>query len=217
MELVAIENTRVIYLTHVHRPTGQLYLPEAAARLAARYSFVKRPSLEEVISSPAYVAFGVGKFEESQIQELRVYGDGIIVESRSNSRTVDAFVDDLLDWQQKDLGLTNTVIAKPERYYESSLVVQSTKDIMSVMGLPPSIAASLDRRLSRSQYQARPMVPAGLILDCDSHLPGGRRKQDRFGIERRIGIPFEENVYLTMAPLPTDDHLALLSEIEGLA
>ena len=44
-----------------------------------------------------------------------------------------------------------------------------------------------------------------------------KRKEASWGgftIERRTGRPYEENVYFTQAPLQTDDHVAVLTEIE---
>jgi hypothetical protein len=48
MELVAIDLSRVIYLTQIVRPAGQLYIPDAAAKLVQRYSFAKFPSMDEL-------------------------------------------------------------------------------------------------------------------------------------------------------------------------
>lgn len=217
MELVAIEETRVIHLVQVHRPAGQLYLPEAAAKVIGRYSFNKTPTLDDLTAARAYVGFGIGKFADSQIQELRVYGDGIIVEARSNSKILDAFVDDLFEWHHKELGLVPTITSKPERYYESTLVVKATKDLTTAMSLPPEIVSGLNQMMEKSQFTARPIVNSGFILDCDSHADGSRRKQERFVLDRRQGVPFEENVFYSQAPLPTDDHLAFLRTIEGLA
>lgn len=217
MELVGIEETRVVYLYQVHRSAGQLYIPEAAAKLIARYSFTKNPSLDDLSSTRAFVSFGVGKFADSQIQELRVYNDGIIVEARSNSKIIEAFIDDFVEWHSKEFGLMQTATSKPERYFESSLIVQSKKDISRVVSIPQQIVEALNRAIGKLPYQARPMSVAGFLMDCDVHLPGGRRKQDRFSLDRRQGVPFEENVFFSMSPLPTDDHLALLSLIEDLA
>jgi hypothetical protein len=35
-----------------------------------------------------------------------------------------------------------------------------------------------------------------------------------FSIERRAEVPFRDNKYFSSAPLPTQDHVAILQEIE---
>lgn len=217
MELVAIDDTRIIYLLQLHRPTGQIFLPEAIAKLIARYSFAKFPPLEELSLRRDFNSFEMGKFQNVQIQELRIYGDGIIVSSRSNSKILDAFVDDLFSWSAKELGLVPVVISKPEKYYESSLVVKSSNDLTAVMGMKSDVAASLNQLLSKSNYKARLFKPSGFLMDCDVHEQGGQRKPMKFVLERRLSVPFEENVFFSQAPLPTDDHLIFLETIERLA
>ena len=85
MELLSIEETRIIYLINLHRPAGQLYWPEAALKLIQRYSFVGFPSIADFAKDAEFRAFTVGKYQDIEIPNLRIYNDGIIVESRSNS------------------------------------------------------------------------------------------------------------------------------------
>ena len=65
----------------VHRPAGQLYLPDALAKLVERYSFVKAPGPEQAL----LFTFTVGKFKNAQIAELSIYNDGFIVSSASDT------------------------------------------------------------------------------------------------------------------------------------
>ena len=216
MEFLEIENTRVIHLTRVRRPAGQLYLPGAAAKLIERYSFVKSPSMTDLTERRDYVAFGIGKFLDSQIQELRIYGDGVIVEARSNSKILDAFVDDLLAWNTEEFGLETIPGTKAERYHESTIVVRSGKDLSKVTGPLREISSELNKLLQKQNYSPRPYQVSGFILDCDPHAEGGRRKELSFILDRRMGAAFAENRFFSQAPLPTDDHFALLERIETL-
>jgi hypothetical protein len=58
---------------------------------------------------------------------------------------------------------------------------------------------------------------AGLSLDCDPLAFPGRRKPVYFGIERRAGFRYDENIFFSPAPLRTKDHFALLERLEALA
>jgi hypothetical protein len=181
----------------------------------ARYSFAKFPKLEDLGAD--HQTFGVGKFKDFQIEELRIYNDGIIVGSRSNSAFIDEFIDDLFSWAEKELGMVPMITSKPEKYYESSIVVKSRNDLTKVMGLNAEICSGLNKKLA-SKYIATPFQPSGLVLNCEPFEQGGGKcKPFRFLVERRIGFPFGENVFFSQAPLTTDDHLAFLGDLEGFA
>src|SRR6266699_3571636 len=98
MELIEIDDTRVVHLVYIRRAGGQVYWPEVAAKLVARYSFLRYPTIQDLTERRDFIAFAVGKFAETQIQELRVYNDGIVVNARSNTNILDAFLDDLMEW-----------------------------------------------------------------------------------------------------------------------
>jgi hypothetical protein len=218
MELVSIETTRVVYLVRNTRPSGQLYFPEAAAKLIARYNFMKAPTAQELIGRPEYFGFGMGKFEDFGISELRIYRDGIIVESSSNSRLVDAFIDDFYTWLGEEFAVTNVAIPAPEKHYESELVVIAKKDLLGLARLAAEVTSQINNEIEAVYPEAVPFIPTTLAFEGDptAHQKS-RRKLSRFLIERRVGIAAEENAFFCQAPLPTDRHLALLEGLEGVA
>lgn len=217
MQLINVDDSRVIYLFQVQRSAGQLYLPDAAAKVVERYSFVQPPPLQQLTSPSDFIAFRIGKFSDAQINELRVYGDGFIIESKSNTKILDAFLEDLLLLTKKELGLEPLALVTPEKYYESSIIVKSETDITKVMGLPAEVCTNLNKRLANG-YISTPFKPSGLVLNCEQQdQGGGKRKAFRFLVERRIGLSFSENIFYSQSPLTTDDHLAFLADLERLA
>jgi len=60
-------------------------------------------------------------------------------------------------------------------------------------------------------------VPGGFSFDNDAHAIAGRRKPVQFAVERRLGAPFENNIFYCRAPLPTKAHMAALLLIEEVA
>lgn len=214
MELASIEGSRIILLTRLVRPVGQVYLPDAALKVAERYSFAKPPSVQELGTEP--MTFSIGKFQDVQINEFQIYSDGIVVSARSPTEVVDAFISDLLSWSEKEFGLSLAVDAKPQKFIESSIVVKSTKDL--VLSLSPANAVldlvneALRGRVTEVRYQL-----SGFSFDGDpAAFAAQRRKPLRFGIERRVNAPYTDNLFFSVAPLHTGDHLALLSAIEAL-
>jgi len=216
MELIEIDDTRVVHLVNLRRLAGQPYWPEVAAKLIARYSFVRHPTIQDLTERRESIAFGVGKFADSQIQELKVYGDGFVVNARSNSNILDAFLDDVLEWASKELGFESLPNSKPERHHESALVLRAKKDIAKVVGRSRELTSTMNEFLGKENFIARPFHVTGFILSSDPHAPGSRRIESRFLLDRRVGVPFSENIFYSLAPLRTDDHLAFLERIEEL-
>ncbi|MEJ0093781.1 MAG: hypothetical protein WDN46_10160 [Methylocella sp.] len=196
------------------RPGGQLYLPDAAVKLANRYSFARVPSLDK-LSEPTQT-FGMGKFMNAQIEDLSIYNDGIIINSRSDTDLLDAFLSDLLAWSDAELGLVQSIIAKPEKHYESSLIIKSEIDLPAV--IKPALAVvDLFNKTWKNKFHVKYRLTS-FHLDCDKfEISSDRRKPYPFIVERRVGFPFEENVFYSAAPLPTKDHLDLLVRLEELA
>jgi hypothetical protein len=216
MDLIDIDETRVTHLVQLHRPSGQLYLPEAVAKLAARYEFAKFPVLNDLVERRESFSFNVGKFRDAQIQAFRIYTDGLVAESRSNSKIIDAFLDDVLHWASDSLGVKAAPTSAQERHHESALVVRSEKDLAKAMRASKQIATKLNELLHKENYPTREFHPSGLIFSADTSAPGSRRKETRFMIDRRVEVPFSESLFFSLAPLPTDDHLDLLTLVEDL-
>jgi hypothetical protein len=211
VELVGIENSRIILLTQMHRPSGQLYLPDAATQLIERYSFVKGPTIDQ----PMPYVFSIGKFRDAQIAEFSIYNDGLIASSASDTDLLDAFIQDLLSWVGKTFGFVQMATAKPEKYYESSVIVRSTCDLAAALQPQNDVAAALKPAMESAQIKAS-FTMSGFILDCDPAEIPGRRKPFRFVIDRRLGVPFIENVFFSQAPFRTKDHVGTLQSLEDI-
>jgi hypothetical protein len=214
MELVGIENSRIIFLTLVHRPSGQVYLPEAAAKLVQRYSFAKYPSLEELLK--ATQSFSMGTFKGVQIQDFSIYSDGVIVSSRSDTDILDAFLDDLFAWIASELGLVPVITDRPEKHYESTLVVKSETDLV-LATKPAKDVVDAFNRIWHKKYFETDYAHSGFLLHCDASQFKGRRNPMHFVVERRLGVPFDQNLFFSTAPLSTKDHLDFLARLEDLA
>jgi hypothetical protein len=215
MDLVGIEDSTIIYITQMHRPVGAEYLPDAAAKIATRYSFAKLPSLDDLFKD--IHAFRMGKFQDVQINDFSIYRDGLIASGRCDSDLLDAFIADLLSWAEKELGLIPTITAKPETHYESSVVVKANCDLIQALRPQGDVAALMNRFANKPGYIPGQFQLSALLLECDFQEFMGRRRPARFVVERRIGVPFDENVFFSRAPLRTADHLACLDALEKMA
>jgi hypothetical protein len=213
MELIAHEISRIVYLTNVVRRGGGAFLPDIAQRVLQKYSFVKFPSVDDLQKDSQ--TFAMGKFQEFQIDELKVYGDGIIVSGKCNTDILSAFVTDLFGWIKSDFGLEEIAILKPEMHFESSLVVKAERDLTSALSPPKRVTNLIEQTMAgatQAEYQ-----PSAIHFETDSEGLKTRRRPLRFTLERRIGVPFGSNVFYSQAPIKSADHLSLLGALEGLA
>ncbi len=215
MEIVSTENSRVIYLTNVHRPRGMPFGPDLAMRMVTRYAFSKFPSVADVDKDVHQ--FAVGKFNDIQIDALDVYSDGVIASSKSDTIHIDAFLVDLFEWLRTEMGIVETVAAKKEYHYESFLVVKSKRDLMATLGPSKSVTDTFNTVFSQSDYISSPFAATGFALEPGPEVNPFSRRPLRFLLERRVGFPPEQNIYYSCAPLRTIDHLDLLTRLEALA
>jgi len=156
------------------------------AKFAARYSFVKTPSIGD-FEKDKVQTFGWGKFKDVQITEVGVYNDGTIVSSRSDTRILDDFLDDVFSWLNSEFGLETAAGIKPEKHYESVLVVKATTDLTEAIAPPVTFLESVNKKI-RSHYPTKvDFGVAGFSLDCDPLDWKMKRKPMRFGIDRRAG------------------------------
>jgi hypothetical protein len=210
MKLHAIEASRLVYLVHVTRPAGQVFLPKAAQALIARYNFQVFPTAEQLTGD--VFTFKMGEFEGCAIDEFSIHTDGMIVASKSNTTLLDGFVGSLFEWAAEGLGLERTEVPPHERHYESYLIV--SMDIEEF--LPKAFSASaLLLQKKQEGYGLKPFKFdfGGLSLAVDATLYTGR-KPVAFTLARRVNAPFSEKFFYSSAPLKTDDHVALLEKLE---
>lgn len=211
MQLLQIQQSKITYLTVVRRPEGQLFLPFAIKKLVEHYSFGGAPKSIEQLQEPP-VAFQHGVFNGTAIDKVEIYNDGIVVSGASNTNVFDAFLDDLFSWIGPELGLTEVPQLRHGRIFESAVVAE--------LAINPDKVAPWSRTIrsligEKWEAAGRPKFEFEF-----SQLRFGPDPHERtfapinFSLERRAGIPFEQNIYFSTAPLRTDDHVEVLRAIE---
>ncbi|MGQ0443940.1 MAG: hypothetical protein ACT4O2_02125 [Beijerinckiaceae bacterium] len=211
MELKAIESSRVVFLTSVHRPAGQLFMPSAAAMLVNRYHFQKIPGPDD--GADGILKFDQGVYNNVGINELAIFPDGLVVTTRAYTNVIDEFIDDLMAWAKHELGIQETGIPPRERHYESTLIVNMS--VGSRWNIPyiDHINSSLKRYQSEYGLRDFDFTFGGFSSIVDSTVYAGR-KPIAFSVVRRINVPIDADIFYSTAPLKTEDHLALLSDLE---
>jgi len=210
MQLIDYGSSQVVYLMNVFRPQGAAYVPEIATNIIARYQFAKPPTLDEIRKDA--VKFQVGKFGDTQIEEFGVYGDGIAASGKCPTETLEAFLADVVAFGAKEIGFVPILEHRNEAYFESTITVKSETDLGAfVMPRADELIRKFLNQKTGVEFQ-----PSGIVMDCHPLISASRqrRKPARFFIERKLGFPYEEHLFLCIAPLRTKDHLDLLTALE---
>jgi len=210
MKLTSIVQSKVIYLTDVTRPAGQVFIPTAAQAFRERYHFQLGPTAQDL--EKGILPFKIGLFEGAAIAEFSIHTDGVIVSSASDTTLLDSFLDDVMAWAKADLGLVQTGVPPEERHYESNVVIR-----LNLPAALPAIFGKIGDALGAKQksYGLRnaSLEVANITWAADATQVTGRGPIP-FSIARRANVPFSEDVYFSSAPLKTQHHLELLKDIE---
>ena len=190
-------------------------MPDLIHGVVARYSFVKYPTVEELLRNE--MKFSIGKFKDIQIQELSIYGDGVIISSACDTDILVDFLNDIFSWCRDAFGIDTMLGVKPETYFESTIIVRADVDLANAVAPKADIGATINRAFSHASSIEGAFASTGFIFDIDARTFAGRRKPIQFMVERRLGVPFEENVFYCRAPLPTKAHLGALRTVEDIA
>ena len=215
MKLLAIEASRATALFRMTRQSGQPYLPHFIAQVAERYNFVSAPrSTEELGGSKA--EFRHGLFEGNAIETLDVYTDGVVVASRSDTDFIDEFIVDLVAWLESDHGISTVETHTISKMYESTLLVESERDVFQPFEAYADILGMIEKALRDASGLEIAYQNFGLSLSADQ-TRNPALKSAPFRFERKEGIEFSLHQFFTVAPLKTKQHLAVLERLEQLS
>jgi hypothetical protein len=215
MKLLSIDSTRMTELFQARRADSQPNLPQLAAALAERYSFIGSPtSLAELTDN--HIEFSHGVFENGSIEKLDVYNDGVVISARATSDFVEAFLNDFMHWIQEDLGMEVWTSRGVTRLYDSELVVELDPSVMNVLEQLNGISRKLSTMIAENCGMNIDYHALGFGYSCDQALSRGHVPSS-FRLERRLASEFQLNQFISIAPLKTSQHLELLESIESAA
>jgi len=214
MKLLSIKMSRLTVLFHFTRAQGQTYLPQAAAGLVERYSFAGSPqSIAELKADR--VDFKHGLFNGSAIESLEIYDDGIVIESRSDTELIDAFLEDLLEWMQSEVGLSIFKSRTIDRMYESNLIFHADEKIMTPLKAMSALCGQVGEMVALNTGLEVEFQSAGFTVAAD-HTQIPSLKPSIFRLERIFASEFPLNQFISVAPLKTSQHVEVLEKLESL-
>ena len=195
----------------MHARAGTPFLPDLLRAIAERYSFQKSPTSYEEISSDTRLFQG-GKWNNFQIDELGIYSDGVIAAAPSGTDVTTGIVDDLFEFITGEYGFEMTS-QREFRHYESGIVIELPENITNRFKGLYALSQDLTNFQVAYDLPAYKFETARISSFVDPTVYNGKIPLG-FNLERRAGESFEENRWYCSAPLKTEDHLELVTNLE---
>lgn len=195
-------------------PKGHVYYPDLVAGIVDKYKFLKFPQALEDFDELKGVEFIGGKWGDVVVERLTIYQNGILLDTRASTDESERLIHEGLAWASSTFSLTFDVSMIKRRGYLSDLVFYS--DCPSLLE-SFSPVANLNQRI----YEAHSKISGDRTAWKPTKLEFFSESVPRkpmfapFTIQRRADTPFSENKYFSEAPLPTDQHIALLKAFEA--
>lgn len=214
MDLIGYDTSSLTALFLAARPQGQLPLARSMGELVKRYNFTILPKADQLEAQK--VEFRQGQFGEVGIESFSLYNDGVVVTSKSPTDVLDAFLEDVCSWMESTLGLRRIETHAVNKAYESGVMVRSEARLLQVLDALAPIQETIAKSVKAAMGLETRFEPYGISLAVDTTLFSGMRPNP-FRLERRAGLAFDTNYYVSQAPMRTADHIKLLEKLEKLA
>jgi hypothetical protein len=202
----------LVYNQDEAKPLGGLYLPEVIELVAEKYGFVSKPTLE---AAQKETKFHNGQVKISGnrilVNEMTLYNDGISVTS-SDTDSAAAVLEDAVVWASSALGLRATESAGFV-YLENHVVVDFDHDLGTAFRAFEILKRGFESALHETYDEVVSTYFSAFALGPDP-VASSRVSKIPFSIARRVGYPYREHRYYSIAPLRTMVHHQLLSSFE---
>ncbi|HEV2492961.1 MAG TPA: hypothetical protein VG204_07795 [Terriglobia bacterium] len=215
MQLLAVVLARVTALTLIHEwdPRSKLFVTDFIKALVERYGFLVFPKTLEDYRSPNGAVFTAGKMGDIVIENVTLYAQGVVVDTRSSTTDSDLVLTDIANWVETLSGVQHADDRISRRFYLSQLSFRSESNLDCLNPKLNKLASWLTEIVSKHAKQRLEFETTAISFQFDQQKHKSLSLPMR--IERLESAIFEENKYFSSAPLPTDEHIAFLNEFEA--
>ena len=214
---LSVLKARVIWFMDIQElnPRGRSLFPEVIDALESKYDFQKVPKSPSDLSKEGGIELIQGSFEVRPNEfidvNFTVYNDGVMADTRSSTKDSEAFLEDLFGFVAKEkFGIEYSPSLIRRKACVSEILVHTEKSLHAVN---PNMAKFASRLNEISGGKSPLFDISGIIFRTDQTV---QFPPAPFQFERRVGVPFSESRYYSLAPFGTDEHRALLQEFEDL-
>lgn len=215
MKLAAVVLARLIAFVEIAdlNPRGRVHFPDLVKALVERYGFLKFPQKPEEFDESKGVTFEEGRLGEISNLRIQLYTGAIVVETRSSTDDSEKVLEDGLVWASQNLGLEYQPGMIKRKAHVSQLTFYSEAPLNALNPILTKLSQKLTARIPSFIGQSIAYEATGIVIGYD--MLRTKLTPSSFTIERRADAPFSEKKYFSAAPLPTEEHIALLQDFEA--
>ena len=215
MNLLSVSRARALWFIHMGdlNPRGLDMVP-ILSTIRSHYRFQISPSKpEDIYSAQNGIEFARGSFgadggKAIEIESLKIYRDGILVDTRHSTKLSDAVLDDLVGLLVQRHAVSFEPAMVRRKAYLSEVVV-STSHVMD--GLNENLR-QFSALLADEVAENREFQPVAIRFGTDP----AKGSELLFSFERQVAVSFQEDRYFSSAPLTTHKHLKVLDAWERI-
>ena len=195
------------------RPSAGIYGPEFVREIAGEFSFQKFPTTFVEFDVTKGIEFLNGRVGMRAITKFVIWPNILVIEGQFNSNECKESLGEILQWGKERFKLKYSPEMITHYAYVSDLSFSSTAPLLDVFPLFGKIAERTSEVLSEIWQEPIKYEMFDLKIGHDPLV----RKWGiaPFQISRRAEHKFDSGKYFSEAPLPTDEHIALLEEYEA--
>jgi hypothetical protein len=203
------------FLTTVSKRPRTHNMVQFARQLEGRYGFLQGPRTVNEYDMSKGIVFLRGIFaEDFVIDRFQAYENGVLCEMASPTSKCDEFLTDVLAWIEATFDVLLTEQPSPPRVYLSQVEVVLEKDMERIADKFEQLGKLIATKLNQMGHALPSYSLSGFRMQLDPTLE--IPKPPEFVLEKRAGKPYSEHIYYSAAPLPTERHLELLTEVESV-
>lgn len=193
-------------------PRGRVHFRDLVPALVERYGFMKYPQKAEEFDETKGVVFEGGKAGEVGNLRFQIFSGALVVDTTSSTQDSERILEDTLVWASNEFGLAYKPSLVRRAAYLSQVTFHSDVPLSMLHPVLSAISKKLSERVP--QFFGLPVSyePTTIVIGFDPLTL--KTAPSAFTIDRRADAPFSENKYFSQAPLPTQEHIGLLEEIE---
>jgi hypothetical protein len=191
---------------------GTVYYPELTSALVERYGFMKYPTSASDFDENKGIEFIGGRFNRWVIDKLVIVNSGVYLDTSVNTEASRSLWFDMMGWAVSTFGVTFKPEMIKRSVYVSNVTFHTDVPILAAHPIFAEIGNATTAEVENAYKHRLDYEPAAINITFDqTSIKLGTAP---FTIQRREGVPFEENKYFSTAPLRTEVHLELLERWE---
>lgn len=208
----------ILYPAEQLRPPGGVSISNIVEQTKERYGFQVVPNLSvpttELNNSGLKFERGTLSVGTGAVNDFSIFTDGVVA-SAFTTDIAEEFLSDFFEWSRQEFKIRDFDIP-PRKAYLSQLTVAFDVPISKAIRDFDAICGVVADALTSISGVHLPVNITGFDFAMDRlKLPHGIANAG-FTIERRIQVPFENEMFFCEAPLPTKLHEETLRKMERL-